>query len=260
MDSSCKKLYHEHDFDSRTFLEMYFSDRPDMMYEDMAMKYPMEMLHNVFCTGHIKGGILIDFTAGPLIHHLYSACEFFSDIYVLRLNEQCVMELNRWLNTRTGAFPWDHTTAYVANMEGKSDQCEEKDMRLKTAIKEILKCNIENENIADPVVLPQADCVISVWLLELICKDKNDYISHLRKMTKLLKPGGHLLLIGAFNATYYMVGQERYHIYKNDENSAKQILREEGFIIDHYDEFKNNVVSDLTDSGGIMFIAAHKEK
>ncbi|XP_063797875.1 nicotinamide N-methyltransferase-like [Pseudophryne corroboree] len=150
---------------------------------------------------------------------------------------------------------WEENVAIV-----KRDQCEEKDMRLKTAIKEILKCDIEKENITDPVVLPQADCVITAWLLELTCKDKNDYISHLRKITKLLKPGGHLLLLGALNGTYYMVGQERYHIYKNDENSAKQILREEGFIIDHYDDIKTKSVSDLTDSGGVMFIAAHKEK
>ncbi|XP_063797876.1 nicotinamide N-methyltransferase-like [Pseudophryne corroboree] len=259
MDCSTQKFYHEHNIDTRKLVDAYFSDKPEMMFKDTSLKFPMEKLHHIFSTGNTKGEILIDVSTGPLVHHLFSACEFFKDIYLLRFREQCSMELNRWLNTRTGALDWNHASSYVTALEGNSDQCEDKEMRLKTAIKQIVNCSFEKENITDPVVLPQADCIITTWLLEVTSKDENDYISHLRKITKLLKPGGHLILLGALNGTYYMVGQEKFHVFKYDENFARNVLSGEGFIIDHCDVvILKKVVRDLTDVDATLFITARK--
>ncbi|XP_075047533.1 nicotinamide N-methyltransferase-like [Mixophyes fleayi] len=260
MDCSSHKLYHVDNFDSGMFLDTYFSDKPEMVFADEALKFPMEKLHSVFKEGHIQGGLLIDVSIGALIHHLYSACGFFKDICLLKFSEKCIMELNKWLNTCTGAFNWNHTSAYLAELEGCSGQCEDREIRLKTAIKQIVICDIEKENLTDSVVLPQADCVISAWLLDFICRDHGDYIRYLRKITNLLKPGGHLILFGSLNETYCMIGQHKFHFFKYDENFAKQALTGEGFIIDHCDVLRTKTVSDLTDHEGVIFIAAHKEK
>ncbi|XP_063797898.1 nicotinamide N-methyltransferase-like [Pseudophryne corroboree] len=259
MDSSSHKFYPEHGFDSREYLETYFSNRPDMVFEEDSLKFPMECLHRAFIEGHIKGDLLIDISAGSFIHHLYTASGFFKKILVLKCSEQCIMELNRWINTRTGAFDWSHIMAYIKSLEGNSDLCQDKDMTLKTAITKTMKCNIGKENLTDPEVLPPADCVISMFMLDAISKDQAGYIKNLRNFIKLLKPEGYLILVGCLNATYGMVGQDKIHMCKYDENFVRKVFTSEGLIIDHCAVHKRTSVSDLCDYEAILFITAHRE-
>ncbi|XP_063797908.1 indolethylamine N-methyltransferase-like [Pseudophryne corroboree] len=259
MDSSAHKFYPVHGFDSREHLETYFSNKPDMAFGDGSIQFPMECLHRAFSEGHIKGDLLIDISIGSLIHHLYTASGYFKQILVLKCSEQCIMELNKWINTHTGAFDWSHIMEYIKCLEGNSDQCQDKDMTLKTAITNIMKCDIDNENLTDPEVLPLADCVISAWMLDLISKDQDDYINNFRKFVKLLKPEGHLIFLGALNTSYGIIGQDKIHMFRYDVKFARKVLTDEGFVIDHCVVHKRTAESDLCDYEGILFITAHRE-
>ncbi|XP_018431072.1 PREDICTED: indolethylamine N-methyltransferase-like [Nanorana parkeri] len=119
MDSIPKKLYHIHGFDSRSFLELYFSDKEDMVFEEDFLKFPIMHHHYVFSRGFIRGNLLIDLSMGFFIHHLYSAANIFKDIIIMKFSEKCTMELRRWLVDRTGAFSWTHTKTAVEELEGK---------------------------------------------------------------------------------------------------------------------------------------------
>ncbi|XP_063797877.1 nicotinamide N-methyltransferase-like [Pseudophryne corroboree] len=258
MASTACKVYHKDGFDSRTFLETYFSSKPDMVYADDTLKYPMKKLREIFSAGHIKGNVLIDISLGPFIHHLLTASTIFKDIYLLRFREECIMELSRWLNTRTGAFEWNHAKSYLDELDGGSDQCEDKETKMKSAINHIVKWDIDTDTV--PVVLPAADCVITAWLLDTISTDQDDYITNLKKITKFVGPGCHLILIGALNASYFTVVNEKFHIFNYDEAFVRKALTGEGFVIDHCDIFTRESVSDLSDHGAIIFITAHIEK
>ncbi|XP_068099833.1 indolethylamine N-methyltransferase-like isoform X2 [Hyperolius riggenbachi] len=196
MDCGPKKFYHKHDFHTRDYIETYCSDKPDMVFTEDTLKFPMMNFHYVFSSGFVKGDVLIDLSIGSIIHHLYSACDVFKYLIILKHNEQCNMETSKWANTRTGAYDWKHASAHAAKLEGKSAQAQDKDEQLKTAISHIISCDFENENITYPVVLPLADCVTSIGILDCISKDEDDYMRNLEKMSKLLRPGGHLILIG----------------------------------------------------------------
>ncbi|XP_056400407.1 nicotinamide N-methyltransferase-like isoform X2 [Hyla sarda] len=207
--------------------------------------------------GHIKGNILADLSMGPVIHHLYSFCGLFNDIIVMRLTERCIMELNKWRHNRTGAYDWSHATNHITQLEGKCD--EEKELTLKTTIKQVVRCNLEKENLIHPLDLPQADCLISAWLLECVSKDKEEYIKNLKKVVKFLKPGGHLILLGALNGTYYTVGEETFHLLTYDEIFAKETLTGEGFTIDDCEVLPRTAESDMTDYTSTMILIAHKD-
>ncbi|XP_068099293.1 nicotinamide N-methyltransferase-like [Hyperolius riggenbachi] len=260
MDRSSFKLYHKHDHDSRTLLETYFSGDPDMAFKEDTLKSPMEKLHNAFDKGHMTGKILIDISGGPLIHHLYSACEFFQEIILMRTNEQCIMEIMKWHDDRTGAFCWGHTTAHVTGLEGRSDQCEAKEMKLKSAITHVVKFDTESETLSDLIGLPQADCVITAWLLDMTCKDQADYLRILKKILKPLKPGGHLILFGATNASYYTVGEHKFQLFTYDEHFARDALVREGMTIHQWEVTPRKFDSHLTDYGAILFLTACKQK
>ncbi|XP_056398639.1 indolethylamine N-methyltransferase-like [Hyla sarda] len=260
MDSSSHKIYHVHGFDSRQHLEFYLSDKPDMVFGEDCLAFPIESLKKAFKEGHIKGDVLIDFSLGSLVHHLIAPSEFFNHIIVLKVKDRCIMELKRWLNTRTGAFDWGHAAKLHGEMQENSDRSVDKEEKVRSIVQHVVKCYPEMKNMTDPIVLPPADCIISFWLLDSICKDQNDYRRYLRKFSGLLKPGGHLILIGGLDITYYTVGKDKFHAFPYDEDFVRKALVGEGFVIDNCKVQKRTNVSDLVDYKAIIFIAAHKEK
>ncbi|XP_018431360.1 PREDICTED: nicotinamide N-methyltransferase-like, partial [Nanorana parkeri] len=208
--------------------------------------------------GQIAGTFLIDISIGSLIHHLYSACNVFKNMAVLKVRDTCIMELSRWLRDLTGAYDWGHTSVAVAELEGTKDQLQKKDMQLKSSIKQILKCDFEQENITSPVALPLADCIVSAWMLDVISKKEDEYMRNLEKMIKLLRPGGKLILIGSLDQTYFFVAGERFHCFKYDENFVKNALGKLGFVIDYCAVQSRSNVSDLVDYRAFIFIVACK--
>ncbi|XP_071969413.1 nicotinamide N-methyltransferase-like [Engystomops pustulosus] len=260
MNSSTHKLYHVHGCDSRQYLENYFSKKPEMIFGDDSLIFPIENLTKTFKLGHIKGDILIDISKGSVIHHLYSACEFYKHIIVLKVNDRCILELKRWVDTRTGAFHWGHAAQLHVDIEGKSDHLNDKERKVRSALQHVVKCDLEKENMTEPIELPPADCIISFGFLEVISKNKDDYIRYLKKFSRLLKPGGHFVLIGLLYATYMIVGKDKLHVLKYDEEFVMKALVGEGFVIDRCEVKKRTNVSDLIDYKATIFILAHKEK
>ncbi|KAG8536978.1 hypothetical protein GDO81_025296 [Engystomops pustulosus] len=118
MDCRALRFYHVHDFDSRQYLDEYLSDKPDKTFEEDFLLFPIENVAKTLKLGHIKGDILIDLSIGSMIHHLYAACEFFNHIIVLKVRDRCILELKRWVDTRTGAFHWGHAAKLHTDMEG----------------------------------------------------------------------------------------------------------------------------------------------
>ncbi|XP_075696794.1 nicotinamide N-methyltransferase-like [Rhinoderma darwinii] len=260
MDSSPHKVYHEHDFDSRQYLEHYFSDKSDMAFGEDSLNFVIENFRQVFAMGHINGDILIDLSISSFVHHLYSASEFFENIIVLKVNNRCIMELKRWVDDRTGAFYWGHTSALHQEKEENSDQFQDQEAKLRSAIQHVVKYDLEKENMTDPLVLPPADCVISALLLDAISKDQDDYIRYLRKFSRLLKPGGHIIIMGGLGTTYFTVGKDKFHALTYNEDFIRKVLVGEGLIIDYCKVKERTAVSDIVDFKAVIFIAAHKEK
>ncbi|XP_072282191.1 nicotinamide N-methyltransferase-like [Pyxicephalus adspersus] len=258
MDSQSLKFYHIHGFHSRDHLDTYFANKPDTAFLYDFIHFPLKTLQVWIEKGHIQGGLLIDFSVGSIIHHLYPFCDFFKDIILLRLHEKCIMEINKWLDTRTGAFDWLHTSTIVTELQGRSEECEEKEAKMKKKIKNVMRCDLGEENPVHPLVVPQADCLVTASLLDVIIKDQDDYIRNFRKILHFLKPGGHLIIFGVLNATYYLVGEDRYHVFSYDEGFIRKVLHGEGFTIDHCEVFRRTADSDLADYQGIIAILAHR--
>ncbi|KAM5164206.1 nicotinamide N-methyltransferase-like [Mantella aurantiaca] len=139
-------------------------------------------------------------------------------------------------------------------------QLQEKESRLKSSVKQILKCDFEEENITSPVELPLADCVLCAWILDIICKNEDEYMRNLEKILKLLKPGGHMLLFSTLDATYVTIRGERFHVFTHVESFVKNTLSKLGLVIDYCAVQRRRNVSDLIDYKAVMFIVANKRE
>ncbi|KAM4015574.1 indolethylamine N-methyltransferase-like [Anomaloglossus baeobatrachus] len=261
MDRGDHKLYHVHDFDSRSYLDTYMSDK-DMTFADDIIIFPLKKLHFAFNEGHITGDTIIDISCGSFIYHLYSATNYFKEMIILRASDSCIMEINKWVDTRTGAFDWSHTLEMLAGITGNSDWDIHPHTNLKATIQPVLRCDLNQENLTDPEILPLADCVITLTFLDTTSKDGDDYKRNLKKIVKLMKPGGHLMLIGCLNASFFMMGEEKFHMFKYNEKFVREALIDEGLIIDDCEvhERKVKVMSHLSDYEKFIFISAHKNE
>ncbi|XP_063798021.1 nicotinamide N-methyltransferase-like [Pseudophryne corroboree] len=168
------------------------------------------------------------------------------------------MELNKWVNTRTGAFDWKHVCKTITGLQDNSAENQKKEEKLKETIKRILKFDFCNKNLTDPEVLPPADCLLTAWVLDVVSQDQQEYIRNLRKVLKLLKPGGQLIVIGVLNGTYFTVANQRLHIFPYDESFIRKTLTDEGCEIVSCELLDRTVDSDLTDYKQFMVLIAVK--
>ncbi|XP_068099279.1 indolethylamine N-methyltransferase-like [Hyperolius riggenbachi] len=258
MDRSSYKHYHKDQPDTRPLLETYFS--PDPVFKDDAMKGPIEKLHSAFKKGHMAGKILIDISASPTILNLYTASEFFQELIVMRTNDKCVEEIIKWKNDCPGAFNWEHAASHVVEVEGKGEESEAKEMKMKSTITQVVKFDTETESLGDLIKVSQADCVITSWLLDIVPHNQDDYIRNLRKMIALLKPGGHMIIFGVTNISYYTIGEHRFHAFTYDENFARKALVAEGMTVLQSEVTPRKSESNLIDYDGVLFMIACKQK
>ncbi|XP_066463505.1 indolethylamine N-methyltransferase-like isoform X2 [Eleutherodactylus coqui] len=260
MDVPKSKLYHKHEMNTRSLLQTYFSFDRETIYGEETLNFQMKKIHDSLAAGNFKGKTAYDFSIASLIHQLYKVCDYYPEITILKLNDTCIMELNKWLAMRTGAFDWSHAHDYVKGLHSTSDQDDlNKEENLKKSIKRILKFDLQKANITDPEVLEQADCIVTNGLLELVSQDQNEYIKNFQSIAQLLKPDGLIILIGCLNASYYKVGKDRYHIFTYDECFLRQNLANEGFKIDTCEVLDSKIQSDLTDYKQIIVVTAIKE-
>ncbi|XP_066461814.1 nicotinamide N-methyltransferase-like [Eleutherodactylus coqui] len=258
IDTSKSKLYHKDGMNTRNFLQTY-CDR-DTVFEEETLNFIMKKIHNSLAAGNFKGTSAYDISVASLIHQLYTVSDYYPEITILKLNDTCIMELNKWLAMRTGAYDWSHAHDYVKGLHCTSDQEDlNKEEHLKTCIKRVLKFDLQKANITDPEVLEQTDCIITAWLLEAVSQDQNDYIKNFQTITDLLRPGGLLILAGSLNTSYYKVGEDTYHIFTYDECFLKQNLANEGFKINTCEVLDSNIQSDLCDYKQFIFVTAIKE-
>uniref|UniRef100_A0A803K5C7 Uncharacterized protein n=1 Tax=Xenopus tropicalis TaxID=8364 RepID=A0A803K5C7_XENTR len=132
--------------------------------------------------------------------------------------------------------------------------------KTRRAIKQIVRWDITQENPLGDVVLPQADCVLSVGYLDLVSKDHEMYLKLLKQICSLLKIGGRLILIAVLNITYYMIGQHKFSALPCDEEFVRKALTSIGLIIERSGKEKNRHGSDMIDYEYMAYFVCRKER
>ncbi|XP_075047516.1 nicotinamide N-methyltransferase-like [Mixophyes fleayi] len=258
MDPSCLKYYHVHEFDAKDILGTYCSPTTERTLLEEMVVFPMKELQKLQASGTFRGGLLIDFSIGPIIFHLLPICDVFKAITVLETNDFCIKELESWINKEEEAFDWSHLSEVFPEMEGNSEKWMEKEETLRRKMKQIMKCDLSQENPTQPFVLEKADCLLSVYLLQKISKDKDTYRRNLKKLSSMIKVGGHLILLGGFNSQYFSVGDHKLHSLTFEEDFVREAVVDTGFTIEDLQILNSNVCSDIIIYGNIWFLRALK--
>ncbi|XP_069601923.1 nicotinamide N-methyltransferase-like [Ranitomeya imitator] len=257
MDPCLTLYYPEQEINPKMLLEEYYSQHvPFSIFKESTINMK-RCFYKAFSFSLVSGKTLIDISLGPIIMHLISVCEFVEEISMLKLNNASVTELELWKNKDPKAFDWTQTSKLFMELKHlSSDGWEEHEEILRGKIKEILKLDLCSDDLLNS--LPKFDCATSVWGLETISKDHEDYRKNLRKFNNLIKVGGHLLCYVNINSSYFKIGGDKYHMLPCDESFYRKVMSEEGFEIKHYEDLEKIMISGAVDHERVVFIVAQK--
>ncbi|XP_073471569.1 nicotinamide N-methyltransferase-like isoform X1 [Aquarana catesbeiana] len=246
-------------FDPKAYLTSFYTGSR----EGSILKFRLQKLYETFGPGGIQGDVLIDIGSGPTIHQLLSACESFPYIIASDFTDQNRQELKKWLENDPEAFDWSEIVKTVCEIEGNGrDKWEEKQNKLRSRILKVLKCDVTRSNPLDPIEVPAADCLVTSLCLETACKDLETYHCSIQNITRLLRPGGHLVLIGALGNTYYMVQQKAFSALSLDEDVVRGAITQAGYTIQSMDIFpipERMTRLHVSDTLAHIFLVAKKE-
>ncbi|XP_056397729.1 nicotinamide N-methyltransferase-like [Hyla sarda] len=229
-----KALYHEgHDHTELCYKSFFSRDA-----ETEIVLYPAERLHHL--SGLMKGSSLIDFSTGLGIAHLLAISDSFQEITLLNANENYVVELEKWRQNHTDSLDFSHWAPTICDLTVNREEPQKLEEKLRKKVNRVLHCDFTKENVTEPHVLPKVDCGLCIWSLGPISTDQASYTENMRKMVSLLKVGGHLVVFGGFNASYFVLGDKKYHTFMYDENTVRTAMAAAGcsIISFHYDESK----------------------
>ncbi|XP_077359642.1 phenylethanolamine N-methyltransferase [Festucalex cinctus] len=202
---------HYQRFDPAAYLQYnYTPPRADFDRKDSIVPWKLACLHRAFTEGDIGGKLLVDIGTGPTLYQVLSACEVFERVVLTDFLEANRKELRRWLQGEEGCgLDWTPYMQHVCELEGRrASAWTEKAAKLRRAIAAILPIDVHRPQPVEPGALPAAgaDCLVSCFCLESVSPDLAAFTRALGHIGTLLRPGGHLLLIGALEESFYLGG------------------------------------------------------
>ncbi|XP_032085821.1 nicotinamide N-methyltransferase-like [Thamnophis elegans] len=252
--------FYAKNFLPKDYLETYYNVNPDDDDEGVGrmVTFSLRGAHRAFTVDGIKGDTLIDIGTGPTIHQFLSACESFREIIATDYTDQNREEVQRWLKKEPGAFDWTPIVKYVCELEGDRDKWPEKEEKVRRAVKRYLKCDVTQPNPLAPLVIPPADCLVSICCFDGACKDIPTYRSAFRNISSLLKPGGHLLLYSMLEGDYYVIGQRKFSALYLEKEMVEEAVRHAGFAIRWIEETKLKIPLSIANGKKLCILLAQK--
>ncbi|KTF74693.1 hypothetical protein cypCar_00017812 [Cyprinus carpio] len=241
--------FYEGHFDPRAYVKNFYACPSGHADEKNFLTFVLRCLSGVFSAGEHKGKRLIDVGSGPSIHSVLSACDHYDEIVLSDFASNNRREIEKWLNNIEGSLDWKPILQYVCELEGKSSPSD-LEATLKQRVKKVLKCDVRLENPFYPHTLEPADCVITSLCLEAACKDIQTYCRALHGLTKLLSPGGLLVMIGVLGESFYKVDDQPFSCLRLSRDNIEEALSGLGFSIHEFnllpaEDRENNSVSDF---------------
>ncbi|XP_073511378.1 nicotinamide N-methyltransferase-like [Phyllobates terribilis] len=227
--STSQQNYIDH-FNPRAYLQRFYAEGNGVHIGDWAT-FAIQNLHETFTKSGVRGDTLLDVGTGASIYHLLSACEVFDKIIVSDLLESNHADFRKWLKKDPDAFDWNHLMKFGCELEGNGEDYEKKAEQLRSKVKDILKCDVLKRNPFDPVLLPPVDCLLTCLCLDVACEDIKSYCEVLKNFKDLIKPGGHLLMLGVLNGISYCVGEKRFNVATLVKEDLEMAFKKAGYQI-----------------------------
>ena len=191
-----EEYVHYVEFESQAYLKRYYSNQGVTSYPNSVFCFTN--LYNIYQSlGKTNHSLtILDVGTGPSIAHSISAAPYASEIVLSDYAEGSRKVLQQWVDKDPQAYDW---TPYFQHIVVDIEGGEEKDVpareeNLRSSIKAIVPCDATNDPPLPTEYMKQYDVVQSFMALECACSTRDDFVPILRRLAKLLKPNGTLII------------------------------------------------------------------
>ena len=242
-------------FDPTAYLNEYYGD---IGSENLALlRFLAETYQDL-----PKGGVLLDFGAGPTIYTLISAVSRVDEIHFSDYLEANLAEVRRWISGDSGAFDWDDFIRKALELETGAP-CSDADVEqrardIRTRVTRLIRCDASR---TPPIDCPQElyDVVLTNFCAESATSDRDQWRAYMANIVSVLKPGGRLIMSALKGATRYAVGSRSFPAVDISEDDLIELLEETGFPRKGIDVRSVPADRDTRDYEGLMLAVAEKE-
>ena len=158
-----------------------------------------------------------------------------SEIVLAEYTSKNRQALQQWLDKDPSAFDWSPYFNYVVrDLEGKSEQdVLSREERLHSLVK-IASCDISLDQPIEMGYEGPYDVVLTMLAIESACRSESEYFIFIERLSSLVKPGGHLLLIAKLATVsqpmYYKVGNQDIYYYTLSFDAVTSALKHASFV------------------------------
>ncbi|XP_015271812.1 PREDICTED: phenylethanolamine N-methyltransferase, partial [Gekko japonicus] len=136
----------------------------------------------------------------------------------------------------------------------------EKEQKLKKKLKKTLPIDVHQPHPLGSLLGQRADALVSSFCLEAVSLDRQSFDRALRNVTTLLKPGGHFLMIGALEESFYLAGEAKLQVVPLREADVQEAFAKSGYRTRSFRSYvmPPSLKIGVDDVQGIFFIHAQK--
>jgi ubiquinone/menaquinone biosynthesis C-methylase UbiE len=194
-------VHYENRFDPTHYLKDWYTENP------LDIDISIKLLYKLYNSEKFKGGSLLDVCCGPVPHWVAAASRKYTDITFSDLLDRNLEQIRKWLHKAPDAFDWTNAFRYAADAEGVSDHTIIEE-RVRTAVKDVIPCDIHQEN---PLlnVTKQFDAIQCSYGLDGASLDQQTLQNTVKNISNILKPGGAFVVLSTLGAVFYYVGPEK---------------------------------------------------
>jgi hypothetical protein len=186
-------------FDSRAYLNSYYSTslQDYEKHQDWKIFHLTELVKCVdkLSVNSSEDASIIEVGAGPCMHVSFIVSRKFKNIVLSEYLEPNRRELMKWLNNDAHAFDWTACAQYIGKLESKNTG-DDVIRRTRESVKAVVKLDVHNPDPLVPNWFKPFDCLVSSLCLEPACSDIRKFRSAIGNLSKLVKKGGHFIMIG----------------------------------------------------------------
>ena len=252
-------------FNSKEYLQTYYSRMEldlfrEVLFKDFFQKYKSKW--------DVKSARLLDFSGGAVILNYVSAAPHVAEIVHAAYTQDERREIELWKNNDEGAYDWiPYIKQVVQEIEGlEGDTAWQERVKILRSKIKVVSCNNINETYPiDPVLGKDLFSIVCTsYTLEVTSKTLNDLKMAVKKLVKLLRLGGYLVILLDEDESFYLVGEKRIPVLPVSLDQLKEAVEEAGCVIlmteretTPIDLIENPTV---TDEKASVFVAAYKVK
>jgi len=233
---------YKRDFDPRQYLTDFYSTLEGDFEEGESLNFRLKTI--IEFSGKLPNKIerALDFGCGPLVEGLMSVAEKIQSAVLSDYVSENLKEIEKWMANTDDCFSVRPFSGVHAEATGSTP--EKIEAALRSSFKGTMSCDILAEEILPLNKGNLFDYIFTALCIESCCTTKADYDNGIKKLSKLLTPGGFAIQYCVLHQTEYELRNVKRSVLPITFEDAKDAWVKAGCVIVESRYFPNIVPED----------------